>query len=132
MKTPIACAFAFLLAVSLSIGADVTFNLKDFLGSVSKLQSKTLVVEPKTTPRANSTNLVVSEIQYLSTGTSAVCVASNVNEGVYRCWIIGDTARTTFRINVPDTNGSLTASSLLISQSDLAIDTEDGISIDLE
>ena len=132
MKTAITCALSFLLAVGLCLGADVTFNLKDFIASVSQLQRKTVVVEPKTTPRQNSTNLIVSEIRYFNTGTNGIFTATNMNEGIYRCSVIGQTWTSIFRINIPDTNGSLTASSLLISQSDGALDTEEGQSIDLE
>lgn len=132
MKTSLSCAFAFLLAIGLCIGADVTFNLKDFVAQVSQLQRRTVVVEPKSTPRQNSTNLIVSEIRYFSTGTNGIFVATNMNEGIYRVSVLGLTWTSVFRVNIPDTNGSLTASSLLISQSDGAIDTEEGQSIDLE
>jgi len=132
MKAALSCFLAFLLAVGLCIGADVTFNLKDFVASVSQLQRKTVTVEPRTFPRANGTNIVVAERRYFNTGTNGIFIATNLSEGIYRCYVNGLTWTSVFRINVPSTNGTLTASSLLISQSDGALDTEEGISLDLE
>ena len=131
MKTT-ALILSALLCVILAKAADVTFNLTDFIGTVQNLQRKTAIVEPLTTVRQNGSNVVVSERRYYSTGKEGIFIATNMNEGLYQVRVYGNTFTSVFRVNIPSTNGTLTASDYLTSISSTALDTEEGQTLDLE
>jgi hypothetical protein len=121
-----------LLSVGVALGADVTFNLVDILGTTVPIQRKTVRIEPLSTVRGNGNNVVVSERRFFSTGTNGTFTATNLNEGSYRVVVLGNTYTSVFRINVIDTNGALTASSILETSSTTALETEEGQTLDLE
>lgn len=112
-----ACAFA---------GANVTFNLTDFLGSVDTLKRKTMTVQPLSTVRANGTNVVVSERRFYNTGTNAIVTITNMTEGIYRVTVWGGNYTSVFGIRIPDTNGTITASDHLTSLVSGALELDDG------
>jgi len=129
MKTAITLL---LCIVSLfAFGADVTFNLKDFIQTTQPLQRRTLEIVPKSTPAANSTNVILSERRYYNLGTNAVITATNMVDGIYWCYAYGVSSTTLFKINIPDTNGTISAADYIFS-SGSGIDTENGIPLDLE
>lgn len=124
---------AFLLIPFSAFGAaTVTFNLADFVASTP--QRKTMMVVPLSTPRGNSGNstVIMSERKYYNTGTNGVVTITNMNEGLYQCSLYGLTSTSVFRVNVPDTNGTLVASDILITPSTVALETEEGTTLDLE
>lgn len=125
-----------LLAVFCSTGraADVVFNLKDFLQTVQPLQKRTALIEPLSTTRANtaSNTVILSERRFFNTGTNGTFTTTNMMEGVYRVSVYGLNYTSVFRVNIPDTNGTLQASDLLMSGNPYAIETEDGQTLELE
>jgi len=116
-----------------AFGADVVFNLTDFLTTTDALKRKQAMIEPQSTVKGNSAgNLVVtSERRFYNLGTNGSFTATNMVDGVYRVHVYGISYTSVFRINIPATNGSLFASDYLISGSP-GIDTEDGQDLDLE
>lgn len=131
MKTIISMLLAVLL-VSTIHAANVTFNLVDILGTVQNLQRKVVTIEPLSTVRANSPNVVLSEKRFFNTGTNASFTATNLNEGEYKVTVAGANQNSVFRINVPSTNGTIFAADHLVSISSTALDTEEGQTLDLE
>lgn len=123
---------ALLLSCSVVLAADVTFNLVDILGTAVPIQRKTATLQPLSTVRANGNNTVLSERRYFNTGTNGTFTVNNLNEGEYRVIVPGNSFTSVFRINVPDTNGALVASALLVSGNQTALETEEGQTIDLE
>ncbi len=121
-----------LLSVSVALGANVTFNLVDILGTAVPIQRKTVRVEPLSTVRGNGNNVVISDRRFFNTGTNGIFTATNLSEGEYRVFVLGNTYTSVFRINVPDTNGTLTASSLIQTGSETALETEEGQTLDIE
>ena len=127
--------FAILLFASVCLvgfAADVRFNLRDFLSTAQPLVRRTVEVQPQSSPFANSTNVIISEVRFFNTGTAGEFTATNMTEGVYRVLVYGPTRTNIFRISVPDYSGSTNASAMLISSANNGIETEDGRSIDLE
>lgn len=129
MKTTITLLFC--LASLFAHGADVTFNLKDFIQTTQPLQRRTLEIVPKSSPSSNSTNIILSERRYYNLGTNAVVTATNMVDGIYWCYAYGLSYTTHFRINIPDTNGTISAADYIFSTGS-GIDTENGIELDLE
>ncbi len=121
-----------LIPCSVFGAATVTFNLTDFVATTP--QRKTMMVAPMSTPRGNSGNstVIMSERRYYNTGTNGVVSITNMNEGLYQCSLYGNTSTSVFRVNVPDTNGTLNASDILITLSTVALETEEGTTLDLE
>lgn len=123
----------FLLLFPLAaFSATVTFNLLDFIQTTMPLTRRTMIIEPLSTVRQNGTNVITSERRFFNTGTNAIVIATNMNEGTYRCSVLGLNSTSVFRVNIPDTNGNLTASYYLVSASSTALETEEGTTIDLE
>lgn len=132
MKSLLATLSVLLLAVS-AWSASVVFNLRDFLQGTPGLIRRAMVVEPLSTVKGNVTNLVItSERRYFNTGTNGVVNTTNMIGGLYRVSVMGNTWTSVFRINVPDTNGTLQASDLITSTPSSALDLEDGTPIDIE
>jgi hypothetical protein len=128
MKT----AFATLLSLAFTVqGADVVFNLKDFVSTTQPLQKRTVEIQPRFTASSNSTNIITSERRFYNLGTNAVFTVTNMTDGLYWCYAYGLTYTTRFAVNIPATNGTLTASDYLTSTGS-GLETENGIPIDLE
>lgn len=121
-----------LLFACLSAGAaDVTFNLADF--TTTAITNRQVKIEPKSTPRLGPANNIISrDSLFRYSNTNGTFTVTNMVYGAYMVTLMGPYARTEFRIYVDDTNATLNASELLISATDDAIDTEDGIPIILE
>jgi hypothetical protein len=111
--------------------ADVTFNLVDFIGTVQTLQRKTVWIDPLATVRGSGNNVVMSERRQFSTGTNGIFTATNMVEGAYRVTVFGVNT-SVFRVNIPDTNGTLIASDYLETGNVGALETEEGQTLDLE
>lgn len=113
-----------------TLGANVTFNLTDFLTTVQPLQKKTVLIEPQSTPAAGSNNtVVVSERRYFNLGTNASFVATNMIYGYYRCSVWGPTYTSVFRIYLPTPPTDSYASDLIVpisSDNPLLIDGGSG------
>jgi hypothetical protein len=126
----LACLLSILALFTVN-AADVTFNLADFTTSV--ITNRVVFVTPKSTPRSNPTDLILSRDRktYVS-DTNGTFTVTNMTYGLYQCQLQGPFAKTDFRVYVTDTNGTLNASDLLVSASDASLDAEDGQSIDLE
>lgn len=129
MKTAISLILCIVTLTAFS--ADVTFNLKDFIQTTQPLTRKTVMVVPKSTASASGNDLIMSERRYFNTGTNGTFTATNMVDGIYWCYAYGLTYTTLFRLNIPDTNGTIIASDYLFSGGS-GIDTENGIQIDLE
>lgn len=112
--------------------ANVTFNLTDFIGTVETLKRRTTLIEPRSTARANLTNVVLSERRFFQTGTNGIFTATNMVEGMYRVTVYGQNFTNQFHVNIPSTNGTIQASDYLTTVSTGALETEDGQTIDLE
>ena len=125
----IVCA-CFLASVTLA--GDVRFNLRDFISSGGQLTRRTAEVQPQSSPQANGTNVVLSEVRYFNTGPQAEFTVTNMTEGTYRVLVYGQTRTNVFRVNVPTFTGNTNASEILISSANDGIETEDGRSIDIE
>jgi hypothetical protein len=128
MKT-FACLLSILVLFT-ARAADVTFNLADF--TTTAITNRVVFIWPKSTPRMNATDLILSRDRksYVS-DTNGTFTVTNMTAGYYLCQLQGPYAKTDFRIYCDDTNGTLNASDLLVSESD-GIDAEDGTPIDLE
>lgn len=122
----------FVLLVGIAAAANVTFNLTDFLGTVDTLKRRTALVEPRSTVKANSTNVVTSERRFFSTGSNGIFTATNMVEGLYRVTVSGINYTSVFHVNIPDTNGAVQASDYITSLASGALESEDGQPIDLE
>lgn len=131
MKT-LSLFLCLVLAAILASAADVTFNLVDIVGTAVPIQRKTVTIQPLSTIRANGNNTVISERRFFNTGTNGTFIVTNLNEGEYRVTVPGNSFTSVFRINVPDTNGALVASALLVSGNQTALETEEGQTLDLE
>lgn len=132
MKAALAILLCLLLAAS-GWSATVVFNLTDFITGTPTLTRKVMFVEPLTAVHGNTTNLVITgERRAWNTGTNAQVIISNMVAGTYRCHILGGTHTSVFRIAVIDTNGTLYASDLITSASSSAVDSEDGVPIEIE
>ena len=126
-------AVAFLLTAATSWGAIVVFHLRDFVSEVPGLSRKTMQIQPLSTVKGNVTNLVItSERRSYNIGTNAQANLTNMFGGEYRVFVMGNTWTSVFKINVPDTNGTLYASDLITSSTSTAIDNEDGTPLDIE
>ncbi len=125
-------AILFLLPVlAFGLTNTVTFNLADFTTSV--ITNRQVKMEPRSTPRAGPTNNILSrDSLFRFSDTNGTFIVTNMQWGTYYCTLLGPYAKTEFRIYVPDTNDVFNASDLLVSSADSGIDTEDGISLDLE
>jgi hypothetical protein len=123
----ILCALAPLLPIR---SADVTFNLADF--TTGAITNRPLRIEPKSTPRASGTNIISRDTITRYSDTNGILTVTNMVRGTYLCTLLGPFARSEFRIFVTDTNTALDASDLIISANDAGIDTEDGLTLDLE
>jgi hypothetical protein len=116
-----------LLLPSLAFGAaTVTFNLTDFLGTVETLKKKQVRIEPLSTVRGSGTTVVTSERRFVQTSTLGVFTLTNVNEGLYRVIVSGNNYTSVFHVNIPDTNGTLTASEHLAVLASGALQTDEG------
>lgn len=133
MKT-LLLTFAFVLGLTLHAGAatnTVTFNLADFTTGV--ITNRQVKIEPRSTPRAGPGDSILSrDSLFRFSDTNGTFIVTNIQYGTYLCTLMGPYAKSQFRIYVPDTNDTMLASNLLLSDSDTGIDTEDGLSIDLE
>lgn len=116
---------------ALAITNTVTFNLADFTST--GITNRRTQMEPRSTPRSGPTNNILSrDSLFRYSDTNGTFIVTNMQWGTYHCTLLGPYAKTQFRIYVPDTNDVHNASDLLVSNADDAIDTEDGIPIDLE
>lgn len=131
MKTKLALFFTLTFAVAVFAG-DVRFNLRDFVVMQGQLTRRTAEIQPQSSPMANGTNVVLSEVRYFNTGANAEFTATNMTEGTYRVLVYGQTRTNIFRVQVPTFNGTTNASAILISSANNGLETEDGRSIDLE
>ena len=117
--------------VAFGITNTVTFNLADFTSSV--ITNRQVKMEPRSTPRGGPTNNILSrDSLFRYSDTNGTFIVTNMQWGTYHCTLLGPYAKTEFRLYVPDTNDIHNASDLLVSNADGGIDTEDGISLDLE
>lgn len=132
MKTQFLIAGLLISTIAGILAADVTFNLTDFLGTVDTLKRRTALIEPRSTPRANGSNVVIKESRFFSTGTNGIFTATNMADGMYRVTVSGINFTSVFHINIPSTNGTLTASDYLTTVSTGALESEEGQPIDLE
>lgn len=123
---------AILLCPITVFAADVTFNLTDFLGTVETLKRKTVRIDPRSTARANVTNVVLSERRFFSTGTNGIFTATNMVEGLYGVTVFGQNYTNVFYVNIPSTNGTLQASDYLTTLSTGVLETEEGQPLDIE
>jgi len=128
----IALSISLCLALVLgSFGANVTFNLADF--TTTSITNREVQLVNKNAPKAFSPSSIISrDRRSFYSSTNGTFTATNVVDGVYLCTLIGPFANTEWRMLVPDTNGTLNASDLLISGNSSSIDLEDGTSLDLE
>ncbi len=129
MKTIISIMLCFLTPYA--FGATVVFNLKDFVNTTQPFQRRTFEIVPKFTPLSNSTNLILSERRYYNLGTSAIVTATNMVDGLYWCYAYGVSYTTRFAVNIPATNGTISAADFVTSIGN-GLETENGIPIDLE
>jgi hypothetical protein len=128
MKTIAAILCLFALTCS---GANIVFNLADF--TTGSITNREVQILPKSAPKAESPNSIISrDRKSFYSNTSGTFTATNVVDGVYVCTLKGTFANTEWRMLVPDTNGTLYASDLIISGNSTSIDTEDGNSLDME
>lgn len=131
MKTPILIIALFLPLVVFASTNAVTFNLADFTTGV--ITNRQVKMEPRSTPRSGPTNNILSrDSLFRYTDTNGTFIVTNMQWGTYYCTLLGPYAKTDFRIYVPDSNAVFNASDLLVSSADSGVDTEDGISLDLE
>lgn len=128
----LAITLCLFLAASGAWAATVIFNLTDFLTGTPGLTRKPFMVERTTSVSGDTTNVITGERRFWNTGSNGIVIASNMVAGIYKCSVLGNTWTSVFRINVVDTNGTLTASHIITSASSSAIDTEDGVPIDYE
>ena len=124
----------FLLTIIAGISATVEFNLRDIIQTSQSLKLRTAVIEPLSTVKANtiSNTVILSERRIYNTGTNASFTATNLIDGLYRVYVYGNNATSVFRVNIPSTNGTVYASDYLTSGNPFAVDTEDGLSIEIE
>lgn len=132
MKAKLALLSAFSLTAATLYGANVRFNLRDFLSTSQPLVRRTAVVEPQSSPMASGTNVILRETRIFNTGPFGEFTATNMAEGTYRVLVYTPQRTNIFRINVPAVSYETNASALLISSANDGIDTEDGRSIDIE
>lgn len=123
---------ALALAGSVAYPATVVFNLVDFITDTQGLRRRPFMIERLTAVSGNTTNVVTGERRVWNIGTNGIVTATNMLAGLYQCRVLGLSHTSVFRINVIDTNGTLTASHIITSSSSSAIDTEEGIPIDFE
>lgn len=130
MKTFISLILCLASLVAFGSTNTVTFNLADFTSQ--PITNRMVKIEPRSTPRGGQTNAVLSRdslIRYAD--TNGTFVLTNMSYGTYLCTLLGPYAKTEFRITVPETNDVFNASDILSSAGD-SIDTDDGISIDID
>lgn len=132
MKHPAIITAVLLATITGILAADVTFNLTDFLGTVETLKRRTVLIEPRSTSRANVTNVVLSERRFFNTGTNGIFTTTNMIEGLYRVTVSGINYTSIFHVNIPSTNGTLQASDYLTTLSTGALETEEGQPLDIE
>ena len=124
-----------LLAACLSApAATVIFNLTDILQGTQGLTRRTMVIEPRGTPKGHVPgNLVVtSERRFMPTGSNAVVTATNMIDGIYRIQVWGISYTSVFRILIPTTNGTINASDYIISANDNGLDLQNGRPLELQ
>ncbi len=131
MKTKLAVIAIGSVALA-TLAGDVRFNLRDFITTSGQLARRTAEVQPQSSPRAEGTNVILSEVRYFNTGSHAEFTATNMTEGTYRVLVYGPTRTNVFRVQVPTFSGTTNASAILISSANNGLETEDGRSIDLE
>jgi len=130
MKTCITLLLCIISFFAFGATNTVTFKLADFTSQV--ITNRMVKIEPRSTPRAGQTNAVLSRdslIRY--SDTNGAFILTNMSYGTYLCTLLGPYAKSEFRIYVPETNDVFNASDLLTTASD-SIETEDGLTIDLE
>lgn len=122
---------ALILCIASTQAADVTFNLADFTAGV--ITNRQVKIEPKSTPRAGPSNAVLSrDSLFRYSDTNGTFTVTNMQYGTYQCTLMGPYAKTEFRIYLIDTNGAVNASDYIVSGSATGLDTEDGLTLDLE
>jgi hypothetical protein len=130
MKTAITLLLCIVSLFAFGATNTVTFNLADFTSQA--ITNRQVKIEPRSTPRAGQTNAVLSrDSLFRYSNTNGTFILTNMSYGTYLCTLMGPYAKTEFRIYVPDTNDVFNASDLLTTASD-SIETEDGLTIDLE
>ena len=130
MKTAITLFLC--IAAVIAFGANtntVTFNLADFTQGV--ITNRQVQIKPLSTPRAGGAFVLSRDSLIRYSGTNGAFIVTNMQYGTYVCTLLGPYAKTEFRINVPDTNDTFNASDLFTTAAD-SIETEDGLTIDLE
>ena len=130
MKTSITLLLCIVSLLAYGTTNTVTFNLTDF--TAQGITNRQVKIEPLSTPRAGDGSTVLSRdslIRY--SDTNGAFVLTNVSWGTYLCTLLGPYAKSQFRIFVPDTNDTHNASDLLTTAAD-SVETEDGLTIDLE
>lgn len=114
-----------------AFAADVTFNLKDFGLTVNQFNRRTLEIQPRFTPSSSGTNIITADRRFYNLGTNGVVTVTNMVDGIYWVYAYGLTATSKFAVNIPSTNGTITASDYLTSTGG-SLETENGVPIDLE
>jgi len=132
LRRALATILLLMFAANAAWAATVVFNLTDFLQETPTLQRRVLQIQPITAVRGNTTNLVITaERRAWNTGTNAQVTVTNMVAGIYGCYVLGGTWTSSFRVNIPDTNGTLYASDLITSPSS-GMDYEDGTPMEFE
>jgi hypothetical protein len=112
--------FLCLFAASPSFAAHVTFTLSDF--TTTAVTNRVLRITSLSTPRTNSTAVVITDQRKYTTDSTGSVTASNMVAGDYRCELLGPWATTTFLIAVPDSTNTVNAVDIIASgQSDLGV-----------
>lgn len=122
---------AMALVAFCSSAADVTFNLKDFGLTVNQFNRRTLEIQPRFTPSSSGTNIITADRRFYNLGTNGVVTITNMVDGLYWVYAYGLTATSKFAVNIPSTNGTITAADYLTSTGG-SLETENGVPIDLE
>ena len=130
MKTAITLLLCIVSLFAFGSTNTVTFNLADFTSQA--ITNRQVKIEPRSTPRGGQTNAVLSKDSlFRYSNTNGTFILTNMSYGTYLCTLLGPYAKTEFRIYVPDTNDVFNASDILTTAAD-SIETEDGLTIDLE
>lgn len=107
------CFLCLLLFSFSSFGATVTFTLSDF--TTAAVTNKVLKITSLSTPRTNSTAIVITDQRTYRTDGDGVVTVSNMVVGDYKCELLGPWAHSIFTISVPDSNDTFEASEIIAS-----------------
>ena len=87
--------------------------MSDF--TAGPVTNKVLKLTSLSTPRTNSTAIVITDQRTYRTDTAGEVTVTNLVTGDYKCELLGPYAHTTFTIAVPDTTNTLNAADIIAS-----------------